>query len=26
MKHTYKLYFTIIAWCNTAVSCSINLW
>jgi hypothetical protein len=21
-----KLYYTIIAWCNTAVSCSINLW
>jgi hypothetical protein len=25
MKHTYKLYYTIIAWCNTAVSYPINL-
>jgi hypothetical protein len=25
MKPTYKSYYTIIAWCNTAVSCSINL-
>jgi hypothetical protein len=25
MKHTYKLYYTIIAWCNTAVSCSYQL-
>jgi hypothetical protein len=25
MKHTYKLYYTIIAWCNTTVSCPINL-
>jgi hypothetical protein len=25
IKHTYKLYYTIIAWCNTAVSCPINL-
>jgi hypothetical protein len=26
MKQLTKLYYTIIAWCNTAVSCSINLW